>query len=100
MVAGLQNAKGTFPRFEGRQAGFLRNLATYAGNGAYRSLAMVVTRPDFADPILGLTRAFSDSVAMLPSQQAIILVNDSRLMQEQARVKQAQEKATQQAPSR
>jgi hypothetical protein len=100
MVAGLQNAKGTFPRFEGRQAGFLRNLATYAGNGAYRSLAMVVTRPDFADPILGLTRAFSDSVAMLPSQQAIILMNDSRLMQEQARVKQAKEKANQQAPSR
>ena len=100
MVAGLQNAKGTFPRFEGRQAGFLRNLATYASNGAYRSLAMVVTRPNFADPILGLTRAFSDSVAMLPSQQAIILMNDRRLIEEQAKVKQAQEKATQQAPSR
>ena len=100
MVAGLQNAKGTAPRFEGRQAGFLRNLATYAGNGAYRSLAMVVTRPNFADPILGLTRAFSDSVAMLPSQQAIILMNDRRLIEEQAKVKQAQEKANQQAPSR
>lgn len=101
MVSGVQNApKGTFPRFEGRQAGFVRNLGSYVGNGAYRSLAMVVTRPDFADPILGLTRAFSDSVAMLPSQQAIILMNDSRLIEEQARVKRAQEKANQQAPSR
>jgi hypothetical protein len=101
MVAGVQNApQGAFPRFEGRQAGFLRNIGNYVSNGAYRSLAMVVTRPDFADPILGLTRSFADSVAMLPSQQAIILMNDSRLIEEQARVKRAQEKATQQAPSR
>jgi len=101
MVAGVQNApQGAFPRFEGRQAGFLRNIGNYVSNGAYRSLAMVVTRPDFADPILGLTRSFADSVAMLPSQQAIILMNDSRLIEEQARVKRAQEKANLPAPSR
>lgn len=101
MVAGLQNSpKGVFPRQQIGQTRFLTTLGSYVGNGAYRSLAMVVTRPNFADPILGLTRAFSDSVAMLPSQQAIILMNDSRLIEEQAKVKQAQEKANQQAPSR
>lgn len=101
MVAGLQNApSGVFPRQQLGVTKFATTLGSYVGNGAYRSLAMVVTRPNFADPILGLTRAFSDSVAMLPSQQAIILMNDSRLIEEQAKVKQAQEKATQQAPSR
>jgi hypothetical protein len=79
------------------EANFAQKFAALIANGAYRTIAKSITNPKSADWILGITRPFADGIAELPVQQSIIMLNDKRLIDEQARL---QIKSNQTAPQR
>lgn len=77
------------------ESNFVQKFASLIANGAYRTISKSITNPKSADWILGISRPFADGIAELPVQQSIIMLNDKRLIEEQARLRG---KANQPAP--
>lgn len=77
------------------EAGYIKQFVALVGNGAYRTIAKAITNQKYADWLWNINRPFADGVASLPAQQAIIMLNDKRLIEEQARLRS---KSNQPAP--
>ena len=73
--------------YRASQAGYIREFAAIVGNGSYRTIAKAITNQKYADWLWNINRPFADGVASIPAQQAIIMLNDKRLIEEQARLR-------------
>lgn len=81
------------PSYRYSEANFIHKFASLIANGAYRTIAKSITNPKSADWLWGITRPFADGIAELPVQQSIIMLNDKRLIDEQARLNKANQPA-------
>ena len=96
LISGVKRAtQGQELGFRSQQANIAQKAGALIANGAYRTIAKSITNPKAADWLWNVNRPFADGVASLPAQQAIIMLNDKRLIDEQARL---QNKANQPAP--
>jgi hypothetical protein len=87
LIAGVKRAgQGQELGFRSQQANILQKAGALIANGAYRTIAKSITNPKAADWLWNVNRPFADGVASLPAQQAIIMLTDKRLIDEQARL--------------
>lgn len=96
LLTGAKRAtEGQGVSYRASQAGYIREFAAIVGNGSYRTIAKAITNQKYADWLWNINRPFADGIASLPAQQAIIMLNDKRLIEEQARLRS---KSNQPAP--
>lgn len=96
LISGVKRfSQGQELGFRSQQANIAQKAGALIANGAYRTIAKSITNPKSADWLWNVNRSFADGVASLPAQQAIIMLNDKRLIDEQARL-QANQPAPQQ----
>jgi hypothetical protein len=87
IISGVKRAtQGQDLGFRSQQANIAQKVGALIANGAYRTIAKSITNPKAADWLWNVNRPFADGVASLPAQQAIIMLNDKRLIEEQARL--------------
>jgi hypothetical protein len=87
IISGVKRAaQGQDLGFRSQQANIAQKVGALIANGAYRTIAKSITNPKAADWLWNVSRPFADGVASLPAQQAIIMLNDRRLIDEQARL--------------
>lgn len=86
-IAGVKRAgQGQGLTYRVSEANIVQKVGALVANGAYRTISKSITNPKAADWLWNINRPFADGVASLPAQQAIIMLNDKRLIEEQARL--------------
>lgn len=84
---------GQLPREQFAQRRFFQRLGDIVANDMYSTLALWLSDPTRLS-VLSTARDFSDAVSKLPTQQALILMSNDRLVGENARYEAKQSQPT------